>query len=710
MKALTLLRFSRAEMLFSAKAFASAIMAITIAQWAGLPRPFWAMMTAYIVASPLAGAVRSKAFFRFCGTLVGCLVTLLVVPLLSNAPELMTLVLALWLAACLYVSMLDRTPRAYVFMLAGYTASLIGFPSVETPLMLFDTASARVEEILLGILCATLVHSLVLPTGLAPTVLGLLDRSLVDARRWFSDLMQGPARAGAPSASATPGTPLDADRRRLAADITLLRTLSTHVPFDTTHLRLTTATLHTMQNGMASLTSLFSAVEDRLRALQEAEGTLPADVQTVLHDMGRWVESGAHTDPQATEALRQAIRALSQDDTLQGCTAWTRALRLAVSTRLAQLLDGWLECIALRREVNLGLDGTLVSRAQRTSASTTLHHDHGLATLSAASAFLAVCISCAFWMVTGWPMGSVATMMTAILCCLFASMDDPAPAIHIFLKYTVWSMPVAGFYVLVLMPLVRDTLTLTLVCAPLFLVTGALMARPDTALPATAVVLSVTGTLSGHDTANGDFVSFINITTAQVLGVSLAALTTRLVRSVGADWMARRIQRATWRELAELAAGRHDTDHSEGYMARTLDRIGLLAARIAQVDHAPAEVATTDALRELRLGADLITLQRHRGHLPSAAAPAVTALLTGIARFFQQRGHGRAVARPSELQAHIDTALSALLSRPHLSAAQDEVVAALVGLRRSLCREAPSHLTSPHPAEPTPSTRKASPA
>lgn len=235
MKLPALPRFSGAELLFSAKSFAAAMLALFLAQSIGLPRPFWALLTAYIVAQPLAGTVRSKALFRFCGTLLGSIATVLLVPTLSNAPELLAAALALWVALCLYVSLLDRTPRAYVFMLAGYTAALIGFPAVETPLLIFDTAVARVEEILLGILCATLVHSLVLPTSLGPTLMGLLDRTLGDARQWLSDLLQ-PARPAAAS-------PLASDRRRLATDITQLRLLSTHVPFDTTQLAWTAGAL-----------------------------------------------------------------------------------------------------------------------------------------------------------------------------------------------------------------------------------------------------------------------------------------------------------------------------------------------------------------------------------------------------------------------------------------------------------------------------------
>jgi uncharacterized membrane protein YccC len=59
--------------------------------------------------------------------------------------------------------LLDRTPRAYAFVLSGYTASLIGFPSVLAPSTVFDTASLRVQEIAIGILCAVLCHGFICP-------------------------------------------------------------------------------------------------------------------------------------------------------------------------------------------------------------------------------------------------------------------------------------------------------------------------------------------------------------------------------------------------------------------------------------------------------------------------------------------------------------------------------------------------------------------
>ena len=690
-------RFTRAEVLFSVKSFAAAMLAMYLASRAGLPRPFWALMTTYVVAHPLAGAVRSKAVFRFCGTLIGSVATVLMVPALSNAPELLTLVLALWVGLCLYVSLLDRTPRSYVFMLAGYTAALIGFPSVQTPLVLFDTAVARVEEIGLGIFCATLVHSLVLPAGLAPTVLGLLDRTLKDARQWIGDLFQ-PGDRSTPK-DADPKR-LDDDRRRLAGDITQLRLLSTHVPFDTTHLRWTAGAIRAMQDRVAALTPALSAVEDRLQALAQAEGRLAPDVTAVLALAAQWLrdESDPAVDASARlQALRQAIGALgsAQD---AGFTPWARALRIGLAGRLEELVDGWTACAQLRRDIDEGLKGGAPLRRTAALGQRAMHRDHGMALLSALAAVIAICVCGAFWILTGWTMGSAATMMAAVFCCFFATMDDPVPAMHGFLKWTLWSIPISAVYVLVLMPTVQDFGMLALVCAPLFLVLGLYLPRPTHFMAAMALVFGVSGTLAMHDTASADLVSFINSMTGQIVGVVMAARVTRLVRSVGADWSARRIQRATWRELGDMAASTQPQyAQSDAYAVRMLDRIGLLAPRIAQAGGTVEGVAANDALRDLRMGADIAVLQRVRAQLPMATS---AALLGGIARFFRQRGEGRMAPRPAALLPQIDEALAAVLAARDTSTASRAAVTALVGLRRNLFPDAPPSLAAVSSSSP----------
>lgn len=312
-------RFSRQELLFSLKSFAAAMLALYLSSRFALPRPFWAMMTAYIVAHPLASNVRSKALYRFLGTLLGCAATVVLVPSLSGSPELLSLALALWVGLCLYLSLLDRSARSYVFMLAGYSAALIGFPLVEAPAAMFDTAVARVTEIGLGILCASWVHSLVLPNGLGPSLLGVMDRALGDARQWLTDLLRE-----TPAKGLDPRIP--ADRQRLALDITQLRLLSTHVPFDT-GLRWSGGAIDALRYRVTALTPVLSAVEDCLQALCTATGGVPDDIGSTFAQHSGWL------DPRATSAgvddACAAFRAIADGP---AASPWILALRIDLAT------------------------------------------------------------------------------------------------------------------------------------------------------------------------------------------------------------------------------------------------------------------------------------------------------------------------------------------------------------------------------------------
>ena len=115
-----------------------------------------------------------------------------------------------------------------------------------------------------------------------------------DARLWMQDILAG-GDAGKS----------DKDRRTLANDITQLRLLSTHVPFDTSNLRWTAGAVRAMQDRVAALTPIVSAVEDRMRALQADGQPLPENVTRLLASISKWIDAG----PRATHATALRLRA-----------------------------------------------------------------------------------------------------------------------------------------------------------------------------------------------------------------------------------------------------------------------------------------------------------------------------------------------------------------------------------------------------------------
>jgi uncharacterized membrane protein YccC len=663
-------------MIFSLKCFAASILALYLAMRMGLPRPFWAMMTTYVVASPLSGSVRSKAVYRFSGTLVGSIATVFMVPRLANAPELLSLALACWVGFCLYVSLLDRTPRSYIFMLAGYTAGLIGFPVVTDPSTVFDVALARVEEIGIGILCASIVHSLVLPHSLGSALLARLDHAVGDAQRWIGDAVGGGATERGARA-----------RRTLAGDITELRLMSTHLPFDTSHLRWTSGMIHALHDRLTQMVPLLLAVEDRLAALREADpASLTPCWRAVLDSVAQWVEQGNGADPARAAQLRASITAAAPR--LRADSPWSDILQINLAVRLRALVDAIEHGLELRGQIGAVLAGGAPAAHSRPpgASSWVLHRDHGMALRSAFAAVAAILACCAFWIVTGWPSGAAAPMMAGVFSCFFATQDDPVPSIKLFFTYTVVSMPLSALYLLAVLPAVHSFEMLALVTAPAFLLLGLYTARPSTAGQAMAVVFGVLGMLMLEDTATSDMVSFTNGMLAQLAGIGAAAVSTGLLRSVSAGWTARRLQRAGRDELVKMG----DATRAPALgtvSARMLDRIALLTPRLAMAGPGQ-DLGAVDALADLRVGLNMAQL-RNMQHGLERDGVALHPLMRSLADHFRQPPDLPAKAEPALLDA-IDALLRAVCARVG-GRKRVHAAAALASLRRDLFPAAPSY-------------------
>src|ERR1700744_5064084 len=70
---------------------AAALLALYIAFWLDLDRPYWALFSVFIVSKPISGAVRAKGVYRFIGTLAGASMSVFLVPPLVQTPVLLCL-------------------------------------------------------------------------------------------------------------------------------------------------------------------------------------------------------------------------------------------------------------------------------------------------------------------------------------------------------------------------------------------------------------------------------------------------------------------------------------------------------------------------------------------------------------------------------------------------------------------------------------------
>jgi uncharacterized membrane protein YccC len=675
------------QIVFSLNCYIATILALFIAFSLDLKSPAWTMTTVYLTSQPLSGVMRAKAVYRVIGTAVGGVAMIAIVPNLIDAPELTTIAIILWVAFCLYVSVLDRTPRSYMFALSGYTAALIGFPSVLAPDTVFDTAISRVEEITIGVVCAALVHSLIFPKSALSAFEAKLQSALADARRWIAD---GLTKEPTPEA--------DRERRRVAADITELYLLGTSLRFDTSPRHPDIGTIRAFDRKIVALLPLLTAVEDRLTVLRSL-GPFEEKLALAISGVHDWVQDKGPNDPKRAQELRQACVAATPAITPR--SGWADLVTVNLTARLMELIESWQACLELA--ANLADPSRPLSAENRAVAAQIgakrLHTDPGIAFLSALAAALAMGICAFFWIVTAWPEGSGAVAIAAVACTLFAAFDDPRPTIRAITLFLALSIPIVAVYQFFIFPAIDGFTLLSAVLAFVLIPAGILMAIPAYAVIGLAMAIGFCIELGLQASYTADLAAVLNSNSALVVGGLTGLVVTGLIRVIGGQASARRLLRAGFRDLAAIADGSARPTREE-WASRMLDRVGLLLYRQPRSAPRPQH-EFADALGDLRLGVNMIETHAVEQQVSSGTRQKLTAMFGGIAAHFRALAHDHVQPLGRDLLAAIDSSIHGIAD---CGAATQACVAAIVGLRRTLYPDAPSYQPpqAPDETEPTP--------
>ncbi|HGM4888460.1 TPA: FUSC family protein [Stenotrophomonas maltophilia] len=622
------LRTDQEAVLFSLKCLLAASLGLYVSLRIGLNRPFWVIGTVYLVSQPLSGATLSRGLFRLLGTVGGAIATVALVPRFANAPLVLSAALATWMALCLYLAMLDRTPRAYAFLLAGYTTSLIGFPAVMVPADVFTIAITRVQEISIGILAATLVHALVLPRRVSMRVHARVAAVLDDAERWTRDM-----RAGASD------TVLASDRSKVAADLLELHVLSIHLPFDSAHGVAQVQILRALHDRMLDVLMLSSAVEDSLARLRS---------------------------PQASA---------------MDATGWRDLLQAGLAAQQAELDLAHADCRVLQAQLHTARPDWrrhVPARLAQYAQGAVLHRDHRLALRSALGAFVGILLSCVLWIVTGWPEGATAVSIIGTACVLFGTIEAPAPHVMRYLVGSCIGVAVGLLYGLLIFPALSDFVGLIAALAPALLLCGSFLARPSFIMAALGVVLTfpLIAGLGATNTVN--IVGALNNSVALFVGTAMALCSMQLFQTADAGRNRARLERSIRRDIARHAAGQGDM--TRAWLSRMLDRIGLLAPRLQGRSNAAHDLRALFAdVRAARTSSQFRTLNKCLDDPHVRALHA--ALIERVTAHFRIRAHS-----PRSVDAHLLELVDRVREAAAASAEADQgyLLHLLCGLRRDL--------------------------
>ncbi|KAA1006852.1 FUSC family protein [Paraburkholderia panacisoli] len=409
------------------KALAACFLALGLAMKLDLPQPRTAMTTVFIVMQPQSGMVFAKSFYRICGTLVGLVVMLALIGLFAQQPELFIVSTAIWVGICTAGAARNRNFRSYGFVLAGYTAALIGIPAAQHPDGAFLSALTRVAEVVLGIVCAGAVSGLVFPQ-----FAGLQMRSTVRAR--FSAFVE---YVSASLAGHNDRARIEATNARFVADIVGFEAARSVAVFEGPDSRRRGGRLARLNSEFMTASTRFHALHQLMNRLRNtgAASAIAAlepyfkEIAPLLAKSGEPVLSAADAAHAAAQldAFRAALPArvrATRAELLKHADATQPDAPLLDFDTGAELLYRFIDDLHAYAATyaSLALDTHARERWIDRYEPKTNALAAGVAGLRAALVMMALG---AFWIATAWPSGSTLTLNAAAVCALASSSPDP---------------------------------------------------------------------------------------------------------------------------------------------------------------------------------------------------------------------------------------------------------------------------------------------
>lgn len=673
---------SKEEWLFSLKSFIGAMVGFYLAQRIGLPRPFWALLSAYVTVQSFAGTTKAKALYRIIGSTIGAFGIVLLLPLFFNYTFLAAIALGLWYGFWIFVALHDRTPRAYAFLLGGYTVGIVAMPSMSdasqiTLPIFFDMAINRVQEIGVGVTCGALAHALIFPSRAGSAVVQRLDQALTETSQNIRNIIDY-------NREITDQRP---NLNKLSSTITDLRILTTIIPFEAENLRWVQNILGSLQDHLSALVPVLSSIDDRIRFLKKSESGLSENLRNLLDDISLWISKGSENPYADAVRLRRQIDSVIPEIT--ATSDWNDMLSASFANDLYHLVDISEDCFGLRRRVNEGLEGKepAVEAKERKISTLSLMVDKRKAWASAFAAFACVTLTTLMWIVSGWNAFWAAPMMGGMYCLFFSAVDTPIPLLKWQFWMTAFSAVPAGMYLLWLLPSAHSFEMMMMLFFPFFIYFGTYLQSPFKSLTSIPFFFTTIATLTMFDNGSATMTAFINVQISQCIGILFAILFMGVCRTLSIQSLIRDVVKGIWRDISGLATT--TTLPSPIQVAvKMVDGISLIAPRlaIAQKDHEASRSgklqSAVNILLDLRVSMNMTRLLRAESHLRFTGDSPFKKLIEKISHYY---GTGKDVPETEfrSFLTDIDKALNKAAALPSNNP-QNMAVCALTGLRCDL--------------------------
>jgi uncharacterized membrane protein YccC len=573
-KQLIAFRPNKLDWIFASKTFLAGMLSLYVAFSLDLAYPIWAIGTVFVIANPYTGMAASKSVYRVLGTLLGAIVSLAVTPNLINTPELFTLFLATWVGFCLYFSLLDRTPRSYIFMLAGYTTVIICYNiiyNIETTSM-FDMAIGRFIEITVGVLCSAVVNAVLFPMHIGPVVKTRVSQTLQDTRAVFDKILNADVKAINYSATLS----------HITRDIADIHVMAVYLSYEKSALQGMTKPLQEMLHQLSMLVTNLVAMAERIQQLDHIDVAYRPALEKVHVQIVEFLQGDQAILEQELNHLPEQFESSFQD-VFDSALPQQQVILASLKMDVRHFIQNIRAIKLIWQRIQQGDDSLPATVIPMSTTYPNLHRDHGVAVRGGVSAFIVVIVATGFWIVSGWKAGFMMAEMAAICACILTSMDNPVPALKIFIRGSSYAAIIVFIYAYGIFPQVSAFWMLAIVLAPFCMYCLMLFLHPPLTGLALPLLMGVVMGLNLQNRYHLDQVTFFDASIGTVLGPIISVYVIHLVRAMSPDITAKRILSLHYKAIRQALYLPYGVEFRV-HLRSMLDRIGVLNTKLVQSD------------------------------------------------------------------------------------------------------------------------------
>ncbi|MCX6076871.1 MAG: FUSC family protein [Campylobacterales bacterium] len=469
-----------------AKSTIAALLALWIAMTLNMPDPRTAIFTVFIVMQPQSGLVFSKSYYRVLGTIAGVGMSLLVMGMFAQDPIWFIGFFALWIGFTTATGLKYRNFQFYGFVLAGYTLCIIALPAIETPLQIFDIAVSRFSEVIIGIMCATVISDVVFPSR-------LLDSLIASEQERFHNVL---TTLSDPHSIFTSFDEANSSVSRFSSGVVGLNAIRVNSSFESganqkerqhyAHLNQEYMNLSTTFYSLKSIVHTIKECERR-EVLSELE-SLYSPVALVLktfpdtfltqEDLNRIIRELLAVKNTIQEQLELEHKRLNKLINFEGEDEFISAAYLIIRL-LKELHNHCATYLSLLKHRVSGNASLEISRVTKFST----HTDNVLVALAALRGSGVLLLTMIFWIWSGWPYATLTITLAVVIGLLLGTMPSPLDGVKDFFKGAVLALITAAVYDFYIIPeYTSDLLTLSLLITPVLAFIGWMTTRPKLAI------------------------------------------------------------------------------------------------------------------------------------------------------------------------------------------------------------------------------------